>query len=268
MTTDVIHEVRRIAPPVSKASELSRARQRGKLADAISAESRFPGGVGSSAPVAAVAPSRSGRGSGRRLHMVGAAAAIAAAITAAAVPISLRSATRPTVRVVKRASAVMVLDVYRLRLPSDYRLVGTTTSACTPPGVGFSSPAPGPPRTEASSANVPGYASHAEAAANADGGCISMVLAPPYTPTATNPDPEAGTFEDEPPIQVGRYEGRAGAWYSVSKPSDVRTEQWSLYVQIPIAGVQMQDLVVSANGLSERDLIAVVANGLTVAPSA
>jgi hypothetical protein len=267
MTTNVIEEVRRIAPPVPATSELGRARQRAKLTDAITVEASFPDREETLAPVTGVDSSRKGRVSRGRLHVVSAVVAIAAAAAAVAIPLSLGSTKPPTERVIESAAPVMALDGYRLRLPSDYRLTAANMSNCSPPGVAFVSPTSGPPRTSASPADVPGYASQTEVAANADGGCLSMVLAPPYTPTGTNPDPEAGTFEVEQPVQVGRYEGRAGAWYSVSKPSGARTEEQSLYVQIPIAGGQVQDLVVSANGLSESELISVVANGLMVAAS-
>lgn len=110
----------------------------------------------------------------------------------------------------------------------------------------------------------PPYESQMAVAANAQGGCISMVLAPPYTATAADPDPEAGTLESTQPVQVGRYEARAGTWTSVSKPSGVRTEQWSLYIEIPLADGQTQDLVVSSYGLSQNALVTIVANGLTV----
>jgi hypothetical protein len=105
------------------------------------------------------------------------------------------------------------------------------------------------------------------AAANADGGCIAMVLAPAYTPTAADPDPEAGTFENTQPVQVGPFQGREGTWTTVAKPSDVATQQASLYVEIPVAGGQDRDLAVSANNLSENALVSLVANGLSVAGS-
>jgi hypothetical protein len=105
------------------------------------------------------------------------------------------------------------------------------------------------------------------AAANAEGGCIAMVLAPPYTPTTADPDPESGTFENTQPIQVGPYEGRVGTWTMFAKPSNVATQQAGLYVEIPLAGGQDQDLVVSSNNLSEGALVALVANGLSVVGS-
>jgi hypothetical protein len=118
---------------------------------------------------------------------------------------------------------------------------------------------------------TPGYASAMIAAANAEGGCVAMVLAPPYIPTTANPDPESGTFENTQPIQVGPYEGRVGTWTMYAKGPNVAaleaTQQAGLYVKIPLSGGQDQDLVVSSNNLSESALVALVANGLSVAGS-
>jgi hypothetical protein len=102
-------------------------------------------------------------------------------------------------------------------------------------------------------------------AANAEGGCVFMVLAPPYTPTAANPDPESGSFENTPPVQVGSYEGRVGTWTYYPKPSDVATQESALYVEIPVGGGQEQDLAVSSYNLSEGALVSLVANGLSIA---
>lgn len=93
-----------------------------------------------------------------------------------------------------------------------------------------------------------------------------MVLAPPYTPTAADPDPEAGTLEGSAPVAVGAYEGRVGTWTAVAKPSDATGQGVALFVEIPVGGGQTQDLVVSGYGLSESALISIVANGLSVGP--
>jgi hypothetical protein len=264
MSTDVIDEVRRLAPPVSTTSELGRARQRSKLSDAIAtdasahhpSQSVVPGMVGH-------AP-RTERPSRRRMLVASAVLAIAAVGAAVALPLSLHSTKATPSPAIKGAMSVMKVDSYRLSLPSDYRLTATTTSTCTSPGVGFASPNPAGAIARAYRADVPANASLTEIAANADGGCIAMVLAPLYTPTATNPDPEAGAAEFDLPVKVGQYQGRAVAWYSYANPSGVRTEEQSLYVEIPVAGGEMRDLVVSAIGLSQSQLISVVANGLTV----
>lgn len=218
--------------------------------------------------------SASHRGQVRRIVPAMVATAAAAAVAVAGVAVAdghghatPRVAAQPGRQVTKSGGPVMELASYRLRLPINYRLTAAATSECPVLGVGFVSPNPGKGGTTASTAQVPEYASQIATAASADGGCIAMVLAPPYTPTATDPDPEAGTFEITPPVQVGPYEGHVGTWTSYAKPSNVATQQAGLYVEIPVAGGQTQDLAVTANNLSESALVSLVANGLSVGGS-
>ncbi len=273
MTKDALEEVRLMGLVTETTSKVGRARQRRKLSDAIAAESTPVGQERAPAPVSAAASIRSRQGRRRRTYVVGAAAAIVVA-AGVAIPLSLRTvapaagrgATRAATRPTKSAAApTMELDSYRLRLPSSYRLTAATTVRCPVSGVGFITPDSTPPGGTAWTAQVPVYASQVAVNANAEGGCITMVLAPPYTPSAADPDPEAGIFESTQPVHVGPYEGRAGTWATVAKDFGVATQQAALYVQIPVAGGQDQDLVVSANNLSESALVALVANGLSVA---
>lgn len=136
--------------------------------------------------------------------IVATAAAAAVAVACVAVadghePSTPKVATQPGTHVtnprarVTSAGPVMDLASYRLRLPSSYRL--TTTVSCPVSGVGFMSPGPVPAGGESFRGDVPGYASQMVDAANAEGACLSAVLAPAYTPTAASPDPEAGSFE-------------------------------------------------------------------------
>ena len=205
-------------------------------------------------------------------RMVPAMAAIAAAVAVAGVAVAdghghapPKVAIQPGRPVTKSAGPVMDLASYRLRLPGDYRL--TATASCPVSGVGFMSPGPVQAGGQTFQADVPGYASGMVAAANAEGACLTAVLAPAYTPTAANPDPEAGRFENAPEVQVGPYEGRAGTWTAVAKPSGTASQEAALYVEIPLAGGQTQDLAVSSYGLSESALISLVADGLSVAGS-
>lgn len=272
MTKDVIEEVRLLAPVVETTSEMGRARQHRKLTDAIAAEStsvRLQEPLESISPVASV---RTGLTRRRRSYLAGAAAVVAFVVVAAAgvaIPPSLGTAT-PAVTLITKGDAapVMALASYRLRLPKSYRLTAATTTVCPALDVAFVSPGPTSGTWTAdgtaSPVQTPGYASNMAAAANAEGGCIAMVLAPPYTPTAADPDPESGTFENTPPVQVGPYEGRVGTWTMFAKPSNVATQQAGLYVEIPLADGQDQDLVVSSNDLSESALVALVATGLSV----
>jgi hypothetical protein len=196
---------------------------------------------------------------------------VVVAAAGVAIPLSLGTTTPAVKRVTKGAAPVMALASYRLRLPQSYRLTAATTTVCPALDVAFVSPDP-TSRTwtadgTASPVQTPGYASDMAVAANAEGGCIAMVLAPPYTPTTADPDPESGTFENTQPVQVGPYEGRVGTWTMFAKPSNVATQQAGLYVEIPLAGGQDRDLVVSSNNLSESALVALVATGLSVAGS-
>lgn len=265
MTTDAIEEVRLLAPLVEPPSEFGRARQRRKLADAIAVESTPSRQERVSAPV----PIRARHALSRRTYLAG-AAAVMIAVVAVVLPLSLGTHAPAATRVTKRAEPVLELASYRLRLPSTYRLTSATAPQCSV-GVTFSVPESTPwtgvRSASASPVQTPAYASDMTAAANAEGGCVTLALAPPYTPTPANPDPEAGTLENTPPVQVGPYEGRVGTWTSFEKPSDVASQQASLYVEIPIGGGQTRDLVVSANNLSESALISLVANGLSVAGS-
>ncbi len=286
MTIDAIEELRRQAPIAETTSEVGRARQRSKLEDAIAAES-ISSRQGPLASGGAAFSIRTVHTLRQHAYLVGAAAAMVAA-AGVAVPLSLATnapaATRPTTKggpgikntapIVNRTAPVMKLAAYRLRLPATYRLATPKTTACHvpagfPSGVAFVGPSTGPAgSSSASRVQSPSEASQVAAAASADGGCVWMMLAPPYTPTATNPDPEAGSFEANQPVQVGSYEGRAGTWTAVLKPSGTTSQQASLYVEIPLAGDQTQDLVLSSYGLSMSELISLVAKGLSVAGTA
>lgn len=162
---------------------------------------------------------------------------------------------------------VLQLAAYRLRLPAGYRLLSAAASACPAIGVTFSSPSPapgGPVTGSAGAADVPRYASEVGIRANAEGGCVAMLLAPPYSPTSSVPDPEEGTAPGDQTVQVGQFTGRVGSSTLVTKSTGSdSTAEW-LDVEIPLAGGQVQDLVVSSTGLSQGQLISLVAQGLSI----
>lgn len=194
---------------------------------------------------------------------LGAAAALGLVISG----LSTSAPPRPTAR--HGATTVLRLASYRLQLPGDYRLTAAATSDCPSLGVSYSQPASTQPgRSTSSPADVPQYASQVATQANAEGGCIAMVLAPPYTPTAASPDPEATNLVNAQAVQVGPYQGLAGTSTLVAKPSGAETTLEWLHVEIPLAGGQQQDLVVSSTGLSQSALVTLVAHGLSVAPTA
>lgn len=278
MTTDTIEAVRALAPAVATTTEGGRARQRRKLTDAMAAEASALRPERVLAPRVGDVPIPDRAARRRRLSLAGAAAVIVAA-AAVALPLALQTSPPSAAHVTNTAKSdkgaashlgaapVMRLASYRLRLPHNYRLTAASATECPAAGVTFVGPGSSSNGTTASSADVPDYAAQMAVNANAEGGCIFMVLAPPYTPTAADPDPEAGTFESTQPVQVGPYTGRVGSWTSVAKPSGVATQQAALYVQIPLTSGQDRDLVVSANNLSASALVSLVANGLSVTGS-
>jgi hypothetical protein len=127
----------------------------------------------------------------RRAYLV-AAAAVLIAVAATAIPLVLGGGTSSAAPVLKLAS-------YSFRLPTQYRLTSATTSACSVPLV-VSFPSSGGQGTPTS----PSYGPNVAAAASAAGGCISMVLVPPYTPTPSQPNPEL-LFDGAHPVRVGPY---------------------------------------------------------------
>jgi hypothetical protein len=274
MIKNVIDEVRLLAPTVDPTNESDRARQRQKLADAIAVESVLVASPGPLSGMGDVATIHHSRPSRRRFYVVGAVAAVAAAVVA--IPLSLTGPTPVASAVVITAGPTTV----RVGLPQNFQLASVSLPSCAsaPVDVAWVSPATASSSTsdaasptdsvsETFKISAPSYAAQIDTAANAQGGCAAMALAQPYTPTAANPDPEAGRFENTPPVAVGPYQGREGTWTSYSKPSDVATQNASLNVQIPLADGQVQDLVVSGYNLSDSALVALVANGISVSGS-
>ena len=96
-----------------------------------------------------------------------------------------------------------------------------------------------------------------------------LALAPPYTPTAAVPDPEAPAAVHQ--VRVGRYRGlishvSAEVFPEPGKPSRLGPgwhHATNLYVPLPADGGQMRNLVVGAQGLSDSELIKIVASGLS-----
>jgi len=268
MTSDAIEDVRLLAPTSVRTDEVSRARQWKKLANAMTEEISSSRVEHPSHRVRTGASLRDGRAAHRRIYLAGAAAAAVAA-AAVAVPLSLGSTVPAATQATKTTGPVMRIASYRLRLPNSYRLTAATTVKCPVP-FGFAKPGSSPTQWvavgAAPTAQSPAYASQMVAAANAEGSCISVVLAPPYTPTTANPDRDAGVLQNTQSVQVGSYQGRVGTWTLTSEPnsSTVGTSQPALFVEIPVSGGKTQDLVVTADNLSESALVSLVAGGLSV----
>lgn len=277
---DVIDRVRLLAPPFEPTSETERARQRRKLLDAIAVER-----MEAVAAEAGVSDGRKPlfrqltlvRGSRRRrVHLAAAASALVAAAAATAIPLSLGAGSPAASRGTKGAAPVMQLASYRLRLPANYRLMAVITSDChpyllfKPPTNPWNGAMPGPSS----------FASEVASVASAAGECVFMALLPPYTPTAAIPNPEQVTLSGAEQVQVGQYQAWVGTTTAndaahapaegdaIVKPggqTQVLGDETMLYVEIPLAGGQAQDLVVGASGLTQSQLASLVANGLSVA---
>jgi hypothetical protein len=261
MSTDVIDEVRLLAPPFEPTSELERARQRQKLTDSIAAES----GVSSGGKVPLRRRKRrlARGGVSRRRAYLAAAAALLVAAAATAIPLSLGGGTSSAAPVIQLAS-------YRLRLPANYRLTAAITSDCHPYLL-FKPP------TNPWDGKMPGassYASQVASAAGTAGGCVFMALLPAYTPTAATPDPEQAVLSGAEQVQVGPYQAWVGTTDATEGPADgyaiIKSgptqdlgDETMLYVEIPLNGGQTQDLVVGSSSLSQSQLVSLVANGLS-----
>ncbi|MGH9106486.1 MAG: hypothetical protein ACRDZX_11765 [Acidimicrobiales bacterium] len=255
MNYEMIDRVRSLAPPVETTGELDRAHQRRKLDDAIAAEMVQPE---ISRALSRRRSWHSALASHRRRYLAAAAAAAVAA-AGTAVPLALGAgATTASRAMTKGGGPVMQLASYRLRLPRSYHLTAAAASDCHPMYM-FGSPGGG-------SGTTPSYASTDAAAATASGGCIAIVLAAPYTPTASQPDPEAAVGNAEThQVEVGPYNAwiYTGSLYYTAQTGYGPVET-VLFVELPLAGGKVQDLVVGEQGLSQPQLVALVANGLSV----
>jgi hypothetical protein len=161
---------------------------------------------------------------------------------------------------------VLRLASYTFQLPAGYKLTAATVAPCH---VSVAAVLPWDPN--ANDRRGPPGQPAMQAAASASGGCIAVVLAPPYTPTAAVPDPEAPVAGAHP-VQVGRYHGvivHSLTHYPpvlVFSVAGIRAAKHhlftELFVPLPVGGGEMRDLVIGASQLSESELIKIAAAGL------
>lgn len=207
---------------------------------------------------------------GLALAALGAAVALGVSLTGTGDTGPAARGGAPAPNTAPSTGPVLRLAAYRLRLPAGYRLLSAAVSTCPAIGITFSSPSPvpgGPVTGSAGAADVPRYASEVGARANAEGGCVAMLLTPPYSPTSSGSHPEGSTAPGDQTVRVGQFAGRAGSSTLVTKSTGSdSTAEW-LDVEIPLAGGQMQDLVVSSTGLSQGQLISLVGEGLSITGS-
>jgi hypothetical protein len=194
-----------------------------------------------------------------RSYLVGAAAAVAAAGITVALALGGGRRVAPKTT---GAGTVVQLASYRLELPGRYQVGTGATIACAHPFAAFHAP-PG----EAGEVQSPVYARAVDTTARGAGGCLFILLAPPYAPTTTGSDPEVAV-PGARVVQVGRFEGRvaSGSFGEHVKGASAETETM-LYVELPRPDGQVQDLVVGADGLPPSELESLIANGLLLAGS-
>ena len=188
------------------------------------------------------------------------AAAAAVAIT---VPLAIGGGSHPAA-----AEPVLRLASYTFQLPAGYKLTAATSAPCHA-FVTAAALLPWDPNFN--DRRAPPGQTAMKAAASASGGCIAAMLAPPYTPTAAVPDPEAPVARAHP-VQVGRYHGvivhslnhyPPVLVFSVTGFRAAKHHLFTeLFVPLPAGGGQMRDLVIGASRLSESELIKIAAPGL------
>jgi hypothetical protein len=164
------------------------------------------------------------------------------------------------------AGPVLRLASYSFQLPAGYQL---TAAAAAPCHVTVTALLPWDPN--ANDRRGPPGQTAMQAAASAAGGCIAAMLAPPYTPTAAVPDPEAPVAGAHA-VQVGRYHGVTvhslthyppALVFSVTGIRAAKHQLFTeLFVPLPAGGGEMRDLVIGASQLSESELIKIAATGL------
>lgn len=205
-----------------------------------------------STPAGTVTALRGWRRAPRRHPYLTGAAAMIALGAAVGAPISLSTGEHQSTTNLKLAS-------YSFRLPGRYHLSTATSATCSPMLVW------GETGDMTGQASTPGYASGVSASASAAGGCLTMVLAPPYTPTQEWPDPETVvSSSDGQAVQVGPYNAlvRTGP-VIYTAANGYGPSETILDVQIPLSGGTQQDLVVAEQGLSQSQLISLVSQGLS-----
>jgi hypothetical protein len=192
------------------------------------------------------------------------AAGIAAAAVAAGIAVPLAAGAGSSA--VASGSAIRLAS-YTFGMPSGYETAAVTSKACRPLIVMGLPPVSGrAPLSPGRSLSVSPYEKSAmKTAASSAGGCIALTLGSSYTPTAKTPDPEALT--NARPVQVGRYHGSVFTFRTSFRdrrrgPVVLRERIRVLYVQIPVRGGRLRDLVIGGARLSASALINIAVKGL------
>ena len=176
---------------------------------------------------------------GRRRRVAG-AIGLVMVFAGLGVPLGLGASTAPD-----PGHTVLRLDAYTLTLPGQYQLVAAPSASCRPRGGGTVTPTHQQPG--------PGMA----AAADQSGGCIVLMLTPPFRPTA----PGSGGDPNIPPGARGIGVGHYHAWLIPDGSGGI-----ALLIEGATRGGgtgQIQDLVINSTGLSQAALVSAVSAGLS-----
>ena len=175
----------------------------------------------------------------RRIGYIAAAAAIVAAV-GGAFTLSHGRASSDTIR----------LASYTFHLPSRFHSTSSTPKSCMPLAT-VDAP------FSASSGQIvehPYNLPQVSSAITSAGGCITIALTNPYTPTAAAPDPFRVSLS-APIIVAGHV-----AW--VESGQQGTGDTLDLGIQLPYGNGQYHDLVVGTVGLPSNEVVRLVARGL------
>jgi hypothetical protein len=154
------------------------------------------------------------------------------------------------------------LASYRLALPDGFHLSGARSAPCVDE---VQASMPASPTTEPTAASPLAAAKPRVAqAASAAGGCVLMLLTPPFAPSAgLNGDPNIPSGSQE--VAVGSYRAwlvPRGYWQPYAADGRPVAEN-GLVVQDAVGHGQVRDLVIGCTGLSRAAFVSLVATGLS-----
>jgi len=180
---------------------------------------------------------------GRRRRVAG---AIGLVIVFAGIgaPLGLRAST-PT----DPGRTILRLGAYTLTLPGQYQLVEARSAPCGPRYVGT---VPG-----AAAAGYQQAGPDAAAAADPSGGCIVLLLTPPFKPKAPGSRGDPNIPRGARGITVGHYH----AW--LIPAGYARSGGVTLVIEGVAGTGQVQDLVIDSTGLSSAALVSAVSADLS-----
>jgi hypothetical protein len=196
-------------------------------------------------------------------------AAAGSSLVAAAAVAGVALGTGGSSRAPRLAAAKLHLASYRFTMPRGSRVADADAVAATSPScaMGAFIVYTSGPNEGATSADQPAI----QNAVTSSGGCVSMLLTDPFTPGAANaprpffyPVQTSSVTIDGDSGTVGTYEVLGGSGLTIhGVPVTNGTENTELFLQIPTTNGQVRELEVAAAGVSESQLQAIVASGLS-----